>query len=173
MPWRESLVGLCVGGWRVKIVCPCRPCDSNLTRQPPTGICPYDSRARWTFHDRVQLHLIYHRRRRRTGGDFATKFVLFLLFWRKLPARKFDAIERPKGFDFSAHVLRKQLFQFDIQHIGQHQKLQIRNAALSIFQSGNGALTGIPPHQLKFHGKLVLIPASLFTELTDLRPDDI
>ena len=96
-----------------------------------------------------------------------------LPLWRKLPARKFDAIERPEGFEFSPHVFREQIFQLGIQHVRQHQKLQIGNTTFSIFQSGKRALTGIPTCQLQFRRKLILIPAFLFTKFANLRPDYI
>jgi hypothetical protein len=80
---------------------------------------------------------------------------------------------RPEGFDFSAQIFRKQILEFGIQHVGQDKKLQVWDTAFSIFQSGKGALTGVPTCQLQFHRKLILIPAFLFTEFANLRPDHI
>jgi hypothetical protein len=97
----------------------------------------------------------------------------YLLLWRKLTARKFDAIVRPEGFDFSTQIFWKQIVQLGIQHVGQHKKLQVGNTAFSIFQSGKRALTGIPARQLQFHRKLILIPAFQFAEFANLRPDHI
>lgn len=40
-----------------RLFAPCHPCDSILTRQPPPGICLYESRARRIFH-RKKYNLI-------------------------------------------------------------------------------------------------------------------
>jgi hypothetical protein len=41
----------------------------------------------------------------------AREAALFLALWQKLPARKFDAVERPEGFDIS---VRASLFHFNV-----------------------------------------------------------
>ena len=96
-----------------------------------------------------------------------------LLLWRKLPARKFDAVERPEGFNFSSQILRKQIFQFGVEDIGQNKKLQVRDTACLVFQSRHRILTGIPPDKLQFNGKLVLRPPLLLAEFSHLRADDV
>jgi hypothetical protein len=108
---------------------------------------------------------------RQQNAPIANRAVLLL--WRKLSARKFDAIMRPEGFDFSAQIFRKQILEFGVQHVGQHKKLQVGHTAFSIFQSGKRALTGIPACELQFHRKLILIPTFPFTEFANLRPDHI
>jgi hypothetical protein len=91
----------------------------------------------------------------------------------QLSARQSDSILRPEGFDLAERVFREQIFQLGVQHVGQHEKLQIRNTAVLGFQPGNGVLAGVPTGKLQFHGELVLRPSLLLAELPHLCADDI
>ena len=92
---------------------------------------------------------------------------------RHLAARKLYAIMRRKFLDLAAQRAGIQIIRPDAKDFGDDEKFQVGNAAASVFQPGNRALTGIPARQLQLRRKLTLVPAFLFTNFVNLRPHDI
>ena len=90
-----------------------------------------------------------------------------------MPAREFRAVQRSQFANFAAQTAREQIIGFDPQHLGNHEKLQIRDPAALFFEPGDGFAAGVPPEQLQFHRKAILGPAFAQTQRADLRANDI
>lgn len=90
-----------------------------------------------------------------------------------LTARKFDSIQRIKLLEFSAQAPWEKIFQLRAQYLCQNKKLQIRNAALLVFQASDRFPAGIPTRQLQFHRQLILRPTPQPSQLAHLRADHI
>jgi len=90
---------------------------------------------------------------------------------RYLAARELDPIMRGEFPHTSTQITRQQIVSPHTEDFGDHEKLQVRNATILVFQPGHRFATGIPPEQLQLHGKAVLCPAFAEAQLADLRTD--